>query len=358
MWQLFFPSPSPLKLATIKAYLTAFNSTMPISPEHLPPSERLELKLNLRSQYESLRRAFNEAGILQILPSEGELGIVGIDPEHPDMAREYPLPSLESIQAKIKERAEELEVKVNQGFTKLLLVPAASPLSGSVENNRPASGLAKVYADQLLFHHQNRGKTIGGRKLDLLDSDGKPTDLDQGTPLWTWDAYQNADSEGKIVYYPKQFDQKNHGGITKQELVKGTLNTSFPGWQVRLVEDLPNLPGQGQGKTIGGRKQVEANQTPMEYLKQSQTQKEYINEEGATPEEWLALATLHLKETNQVLDDYQGKGKLSYLTGAYFPASGSVPGAYWDRNDRRAGLSGGDPGGRDEDYSVRRSVGV
>jgi len=331
---------------------------MPHSPEHLPPAERLEAKLNLRSQYESLRMAFNESGILQILPSAGELGIVGIDPEHPETMREYPLPSLESIVAQIKERAEELETKVNQGFTKLLLVPIASPLSGKIESNKAMSGLAKVYADQLLFHQQNRGKTINGRKIDLLDSDGKPTDLDQTTPLWVWEQYQKADTEGQMVYYPTSFDPKSHGGISKQELVSKTLKTPFSGWQVRLIEDLPNLPRAGAGQTVGGRKQIEANQTPREYLRQPQDVEEYKNEDGITPEEELALATLHLKETNQVLDDYQGKGKLCYCTGAYLPASGDVPYFYFNRDSQRASLDGSFPDYRFDSFSARRSVGV
>ena len=66
----------------------------------------------------------------------------------------------------------------------------------------------------------------------------------------------------------------------------------------------------------------------------------------------------HLEETNQVINDYQGKGSLSYQVGGYFPASGNVPNSYWDRDDRRARLSGNNPADRDSSCGVRAGVRV
>ena len=51
-----------------------------------------------------------------------------------------------------------------------------------------------------------------------------------------------------------------------------------------------------------------------------------------TPEDQLMYAITHLEETNQVIDDYKGKGSISYQVGAFFPASGGVPNAYWSRD--------------------------
>lgn len=311
---------------------------MPFSPEQLPPSERLEAILSLRSQYEAQLAILNQSGVLQLLPERGDVGIVGLDPEHPDRAREYPVPSFEAISEAVREQAEELETKTGQGFNKLLLVPVAQPLDK----------LKQMYGDLLLAHHQ-RGQ--------LFNSEGKPQDLDTSEPVWAWDQYKNADIEGKLVYYPKSFESQ-HRGITKQELLTETLNSPFPGWEVKLVEDLPNLPARGDGETIGGRKQVEAGNSPREYLKQPQTDSQYQNEDGFTPDDWLTEAIVHLEATNQVLDDWQGKGKISYLTGSYFPASDEVPLAYFRRDSRRAYLAGDNPGYRYGDYSVRRSVRV
>jgi hypothetical protein len=305
----------------------------------LPPSEMLEAMLNLRSQYESLIRSLNETGLLQLLPKESALGIVGIDPEHPDSAREYPVPSLESIQNLIKEHAQELEPKVNQGFNKLVLVPIAAPLSY----------LRMVYGNALKLHHQNK---------QLFNSHDLRQDLNIETPLWAWDVYDNADGEGKLVYYPERFEPNNHGGITKLELIRRTTDTSFPGWEVKLIEDLPNLPAEGSGQTIGGRKQVEANRTPMDYLAQPRTDPHYKDEQGLTPEDWLTLAIDELHNRNKILDEYQGRGKIAYLTGAWFPFSGSVPCAFFGRAGRRASLSRTNPGFRVGYYSARRSVRV
>ena len=83
-----------------------------------------------------------------------------------------------------------------------------------------------------------------------------------------------------------------------------------------------------------------------------QTNSQYAGEEGMNPEEQLIYAIQYLEQTNQVMDDWQGKGSISYQVGAYFPASGSVPFAYWDRGNRQADLVRNDP-----EYSYPR-IGV
>ena len=122
---------------------------------------------------------------------------------------------------------------------------------------------------------------------------------------------------------------------------------------------MPDIPRENKGKTIGGRKQFEANDTPNNYLKTLRDSKKdnpYQGEEGMTPEDQLMYAITHLEETDQVIDDYQGNGSISYQVGAYFPASGDVPSAYWDRGDRQAHLGGTDPDSRYGNCGVRSAV--
>ena len=69
-------------------------------------------------------------------------------------------------------------------------------------------------------------------------------------------------------------------------------------------------------------------------------------------------AISYLEEKNQVIDDYQGKGSITYNTGAYFPGSGDVPGAYWSRGDRQADLDRDVPTNRDGDIGARSAVRV
>ena len=158
-----------------------------------------------------------------------------------------------------------------------------------------------------------------------------------------------------LVYYPKSFNQTNHGGKTKRKLLK-TL--CFPGLEVLLLEDLPNLPALEQEKTIGDRKQVAANLSPNEYLSQTQNNPQYQNEIGLTPEAWLAYAMLYLQTHNRVLDDWQGQGKACCLTGSFLKAFGAVPNAGWSRDVRQANFYGGYPGARNPSISARRSVRV
>src|SRR6185503_866684 len=105
-----------------------------------------------------------------------------------------------------------------------------------------------------------------------------PLELDTNDPLYTWEAYENADVTGELVYFPTAFDQTNHGGKTKAQL----LAENKQGWDIILLEDMPNLPAKRAGKTKGGRKQLEAGASSNEYLEAIKTQAMYQHESGFT----------------------------------------------------------------------------
>jgi len=277
----------------------------------LYPLENLEQE-HLEKQYLSQVEILNSSGILETL-SSGEQGIkIG--------KKEYPLPTLDSILERLRENSEQLDKKASQGFTKLLVVPFGLDLQTLIEK----------YKQVLLKHHNNN---------TLLDSDGKPLELDTNQPVWTWDGYQNE----PLVYFPQSFDQNNHQGTPKDQLEP---------WQILLVEDMIDLPKQGEGKTLNTRKQLEANQTPNSYLEQILKEQE----QGLTPESWLLLAITYLEEQNKQIDDYAGQGKLSYLPGAYFPKSAGVPVAYWIRVNQQAKLYRINTDNSNASNSVRSSV--
>ena len=294
-----------------------------------PEGEKnLEKLLNLRESYDNQIKLLNQTGILTILPETMSLGIVGID------GKEHPVPTYEEIEERLKSRKEELEVKMKQGFTKLLLVPMAMPLDTLVEKLK-----------QRLVAHKKDGK--------LFTTDEKPVELDIENPMWVWDEYTGADKDGKLVYYPKTFDKNSHKGKTKKELI----DEGSP-WRISLVEDLPDLPAENSGKSIGGRKQLEANKTAIDYLKMLQTEKLYQQEDGFTPEEWLTYFLNQIEAKNQIIDNYQSKGKVSFLTGAFFPSQGLLPCGFFNLAGRRAGLDGDHPTSAYSDYATRSSVGV
>ena len=282
--------------------------------QQLEEERQSEILKDLPEQYGAQKAILEKAGILEKL-SSGELGVKGIDNV------EYAFPTLAEINERIKEKAEILKTKTEQGFTELLIVPFGMKLDTLIEK----------YGQVILKHHKE-GKLFATKK-DPTDKD-QPLALDTKQPVYAWDGYKNADTEGKLVYYPKEFTKENHQGKTKREL----LQEEKQGFHVMLVEDLPNIPREGKGVETSGRKQLEAKQTPNQYLEELQTQTEYQNEVGQTPEDQIAYAIYYLEQHNQVIDDYAGNGSASYQVGAYFPDSDHVPYGYWNRDDQQAGL--------------------
>ncbi|MBI2054221.1 MAG: hypothetical protein HYT36_02720 [Candidatus Staskawiczbacteria bacterium] len=307
--------------------------------------EGQELEPWLAQQYEKQIDILRDACGFEL--ESGEVGITGID------GKDYPVPTQEEIAVLVAENRELIEKKKEQGFTKLLLVPFGMKLEY----------LIHAYQD-VITKHKETNKLFTAKK-DASDPNEKlvPLELDESKPVWVWDQYDNADINGKLVYHPEKFDKKDHQGKTKGELLQ-----QGGGWSILLIEDMPNIP-EIDPKTIGGRTQIDAFGNAMEKFlsgKEVPTPKEYLSfldhyeayqgEQGMTPEDQLMYAISHLEETDQVIDDYQGNGKISYQIGAYFPSSGGVPGAYWYRGFRQAYLYGDDVGDRNDNCGVRSAV--
>lgn len=327
--------------------------------EQLNPFEAL---LHIREQYTSQVDMLESVGILQEF-RDGKKGMTDIQ------GQEHQLPTLEDVNKRLLERRDVVKNKAEQGFKKMLLVPFGMSLDTLTEVYRKA--IQKKFDAGTLFRTQKTPQREG----EVVEAPERITSLHTKGPLWVWDKFNDADKKGTLVYHPKEFSE-NHEGQTKQELIQ--LNG---GWSILLVEDMPNIPREGQAKTTGTRTQIDTSGTsikkymktgqtipsPMEYLAalNAESQKPpgesaYTKERGMTPEEWLILALTHLEETNEVIDDAYsgGHGSVSWLTGAYFPASEFVPFAFWYRDDGRAGLSGRDRGSRDGNCGGRSAVGV
>ncbi|MBI4129186.1 hypothetical protein HY464_00665 [Candidatus Peregrinibacteria bacterium] len=163
---------------------------------------------------------------------------------------------------------------------------------------------------------------------------GNSVPLDRNDPLYTWEKYDGADATSALLYSPQEFSQ-NHQGKSKFDL----LSSSPSGFQVFLVEDIVDLPKEGQGATIGSRPQLECHRTSKDYLQTLQTNTTYRYETGFHPEAYIALAITRLRENGIVLD----KDTYSFLTGAYFPSSVFVPGACFHPSYLRARLGGDGP---------------
>jgi len=287
-----------------------------VSPE-TPPSLNEWLETQFDQQYDDFTKALDQTGILTILPESLEMGIIGFD------GVEYPLPNKDKIKQRMLENREVIEKKMSQGFTRLQLTPFALPLDQLID-------LTKT---RILKHHK-AGKLFTAKK-DPNDPKKKliPLELDENEPLHFSGEYPKADQTDDLVYYPDQFTQEDHGGLTKTQILQQQKDQKdpFPGWEVKLLQPNLNIPAEDKGETIGNRPRLEANQKPKDYLKKIKTNPIYANESGLTPEDWLVFFTTHLKQTDQVIDDCAGNGKNCYLIASWFPRSGVVGCARWIR---------------------------
>lgn len=268
-----------------------------------------EAQMNLTEQYENQIKLLDSVGI-------------------PEEINGIPQPTLNQVRDRLLAKQELCEKKMEQGFNKLLIVPFGMSIAD----------LSKIYGDRLKAHYADKEapdpndptKKIrvpdpATTKLFAEADPAKPLELDTNQPVYVWEGYQNQE----IKYFPDQFDKDNPGGFSKDEVI-----AEGGPWQIVLIEDIP-IPRAGQGQELGGRHQLEAGISPRDYLAKLKTP-EYEGEEGLTPELWLMKAITRLEEQNQVTDDFQGKGSLSYNLGAYFPNSARVASAYWLRDFRHA----------------------
>jgi len=135
--------------------------------------------------------------------------------------------------------------------------------------------------------------------------------LDVEDPLYVWKDLVQGDNpdtpEGKqFEYHVRNYEGKTkeqRGGRYKSELLDDPKNA----WQILLLEDDPDLPAQGQGKAVGGRKRLEADKSPKDYLKLMQEDPQYQNEQGLAPEADLALWLTYLQEKKMAVDGYNSE---------------------------------------------------
>ena len=315
------------------------------SQDHLLAAANHELTKNffiseLPRQYSQEITTLSALRLLET--TEKGTGITAIDKKF------YTVPTQQQIKDYFTspEKASYIAEKLEQGFTNLLIVP----FGYSTES------LANKQKELILKHHQAK---------KLLDRQGNKLDLNINEPLYLWDSLKT-DTTGGVVYYPTSFDKETHGGITKQELLTPTTphalsKSPFPGFHVLLIKLDLKIPRAGDATTTGGRSDLEAGQTPNNYLALLQDpESPYHNELGLTPEDSMTLFMRTLHTTNTAMDDYENpdtKDSLNYHLAAYVPASVNVPGSGWSRTPRRASVYRRNPRRSNEDYGARVAVG-
>lgn len=286
----------------------------------------IEKELNLKNQYEAYLKSLNESAVLQLLLKKEALGVIGLD------GKEYPIPEYEKIAEVMEANREILKLKIEQGFTKLQLTPLAAPIE-----------ILKDRFAKLLIKHHKEGRLFQTRK-DPKDI-GVPLELNLQEPVYIYEGFTQGEISGHLLYYPQKFDDKKPGGHTKAELIELLKNSPFPGWEVLLIEPNPFLPKVGEGRVLGGRHQLENNQTPKEYL--AKLNGDSCNHEsGLTIEDFLTYAIERLHAENEVSHDWNDHN-VTFLIGNYLK-TGPLPFGCWNR-----GVRGADVG---VDYSDDRGA--
>jgi hypothetical protein len=275
-------------------------------------SERL---FSLEKEYARITAALNQAGILSRLPRSKSPGVMGID------GNKYPVPSREQLQKLFARNTELVDRKIRQGFTRLQLTPIAMPSLQLVDR-----------AESSVLKHAEAG--------EIIQTKQKPKDADvparvAGKPPWMWQTLRQVLDTHDLIYFPQTYTERDHQGLTKEEVLRESRFCAVSGWSVGLIEPMPVMPQQGQAKTKSGRKQLEGNSTPREYL-QALSTPAYQGETGWTLEDFLTHFATQLETTNQVSHARYDSNAL-WLLGMYLPNSGRkgmtnlVPAGYWDR---------------------------
>lgn len=299
---------------------------------------------NLRRQYREIEQAFLKTKVIREL----ELGRFGV--ESYDGTLMYPMPTVEEVRALVAEKSPELRKKVEQGFTRLLLVPIGAGIGGTQRAHQRTD--ERILFGRLLKHHiyyYNYSGLIGSyagairshvRTGTLKYSNGEPiltSQINTDEPLVVEYDIQEGDNAKSIAYGVTAFDSTQDASkLTKDNYIQGLR---FPGWEIRLIQDDWNVPAPGEIIEKGGRINLDANGSDQISIASGETipnLHEWLNfyqnatADPASPyhgevplgtvESFLALAIVRLETTSQVLGNLdEGIRSNYYLLQQFIP---------------------------------------
>ncbi len=290
----------------------------------------LSFEKMIEKKYAVQIKSLQEISFLET--KDGKLGLTAIDNKF------YEVPSAEAI-TKHFLSIPNIKQKIDQGFTRLLIVPFGTSLDSLREKTK-----------KVLLKHVMENK--------LLREDGSELELDIRTPLFTVAGFVESDTTNNLLYYPKSFTNTGNDGRTKTELLEEPdASSPFSGFHVLLIQEDIQIPSTEKGAIKGGRQQIEAGHSPDEYLSSLLSNSLYTHERGLTPEDWLTLLTTNLNQHNRVINDWRSGGdSCSLLIGSYLPGYRSVPSADWGEAQAQAVLEMCNPFLKNEYRGVTTAV--
>ena len=281
----------------------------------------VERLFDLKKQYEGQLDLLKSSGMVETRKETDPPGveretffITGID------EKEYPIPPYLTILERFAEKKQLLEIKEDQGFKKLVLVPFGMSLAAmSIRFEQFLSEYLKIRPEFASIHPDQ----------SLLD--------DWERLYKTRHKDVAADKVGTLKYDPVRLvvNNKNPWELawkTKQEILdqaKQNQDTA-PGWSILLLQagldekGFRSIPRAGSGIVDGTkmpRAEIEVGRSTEDYLisqMENSNDSPYAGEYGLTPEAWLVIFMEHLKETDRPLDSYNGfdKGTVDFLIGS------------------------------------------
>lgn len=346
-----FPLPDLERFALLlKRFVYLIEHKKPMTenlPEHL---EEVAEQFHLREQYQSQMDLLEAMGMLE------DGGIEGVDGHH------YPVPTLEQVAQQIYERREELEVKRQQGFDKLVIVPFGVGLLTLLEGFRrfvraykkqhPA--FARKDSDERNRSDRDGWDPLSGEEKEWRQADEEERPLLSYFPVTLSDA--SAMAKRRIVENLRARSAPSHRHLywqTKREVLEDRALEGDPlaGWRVQLFESgrdmfrrpcgiapIPRIPERlGSGERRWFKANFLAGKKPESMLTRLMDGRDrrdstcYYLETGLTPEDWICAFLTHLQETGKPLDDADNPEQSGcYLLGACF-GEGAIWSASWER---------------------------
>jgi hypothetical protein len=255
--------------------------------------------------------------------------VIGID------GNEYPLPTQEQVIELFYQNNEFVGRKIPQWFNRLQLTPMAMPTPLLIDRLKDA-----------IRKHAAEGKIYQTRRSpsDPLIS----VRVNPEKQIWVWERLSERLDTNEVIYFPQAYSS-NHAGQTKLEVIHNRRICAVSGWSVGLVESSAFQPSQGQGKSLGGRRQLELGSSPRDYLQMLQSQ-DYQGETGKTLEDFIIEFLTRLETINEISYDRRDNNSL-WLVGQYVKRieqvkSDLVPTGWWHRDFGRLRLDAHRPGNK------------
>ena len=265
--------------------------------------------------YTSQIKSLQEINFLET--KDNKLGLTAIDNNF------YEVPTEEAIKNHFLS-IPNIKQKIDQGFTRLLIVPFGSSLDSLREKT-----------SNLILKHK--------KENNLLAEDGSNLELNEEEPLYAFNDYINADKSGELLYFLERVGAENDYGKTKKDILFESSSASpFPGYTILLIQENLSIPREGKGMVQAGRDQLEAGKSPDDYVDLLKANPVYSEERGMTPEDWLTLFATNLNQKNKVINRAALATDSSiYLFGCCFRQTADVPYVGWYSDGRQASMDVG-----------------